>query len=602
MNYNGYMGKILHVDLTNMKTEIEQLDLDAARKYLGGRGLGIWLLTRHCKQGLDPLGEDNALIFCTGPYTGSGVFSAFYNVTTNSPLTGLAASCHSGGSWGPMLKRSGYDVIIVRGTAEKPCFILSLNDMVKILPADKLWGKGVKDTQKLMLEEYGKVAVVAIGPGGENLVKYASIMNDVYRAAGRGGVGAVMGAKKLKAVVVGGDQKIQYANRQAFMELSRMAAKNSLAQGAKFSKYGTTSMVSLMNERGTLSSYNYRGGHYKDAALVDGDALKRQYFVRDVGCYNCPMKCANIHTVPEGPYKVEETEGPEFETIGVFGPNCGNSNLASIIKASDMCNDLGIDTITTGNTIALVFDLYEKGLVDKGFCDGLDLSWGNSDSILKLIELIGRKKGCGALLAEGSLKVAQHFGSENSSIQIQGQEFPAYEVRRAHGVAISFATSNRGACHLRGCMYVDEIIAATLDPYGFSDEKIKILIEKENLLAVVDSLVMCKFGQRYGKFTPDVLTQVLNHLTGIDFSEQELYQIGERTYNLERLYNSYGERKYATLPDRLFNEDCDDGMKGGKRLSREEFDAAVDKYYARREWNAQGKPTQQKLSKLNIEF
>lgn len=606
MHY-GYTGKILRIDLTRGTCTYDAIDPDILKKYLGGRGLGIWLLSQESRIDIDPFSEESTVIFCTGPYTGAGSFSAFYNVTFNSPLTGVAGSAHSGGKWGPYLKKAGYDALIITGKARVPSYIQITDGSCQILEAVDIWGKGVKETDRLLKDRHGKVVVAAIGPAGEKLNRNAAMMNDVHRAVGRGGLGAIMGSKNIKAIVVGGAEKIQYYNRKAFMEISKNAAKQSLAVAAKFASYGTTYVIGVMNEKAALPTHNFRSGQFRDIDKITGETMKSLYWVRDQGCYNCPLRCANIHCVPDGPFAVEETEGPEYETMMAFGPNCGNSNLECIIKANDMCNDLGMDTIATGQTIALLFDLYERGFVDANFAPGMDLSWGNPETIIKLIELMGNREGCGEILAEGAFRTAEYFGSEAQryAIHAKKQEFPGYEVRRANGVGLSFATSNRGACHLRASMYVDEIFTGEIDPYGLGDEKIQLMVEKENLLALIDSLSMCKFGQRNGGFTLEVISETLFHLTGMDFSVEDLKKIGERVYNLERQYifpaSLPSGEKFDRLPDRLFEEDLDDGQDGGGRLSREEFAKGLSRYYEFRQWTETGKPQTAKLSELGIQ-
>jgi len=599
----GYTGKILRIDLTTQSWDVDTIDEVVRRKFLGGRGLGLWLLFHSSIADVDPFGEENPLIFMTGPYTGTGVFSAFYNVTTKSPLTGLAASSHAGGIWGPKLKRAGYDALFITGKALRPTYLAILDGGCQILDASELWGKGVRDTQCILQDRHPKVSVAAIGPAGEKLIRFASIMNDVHRAAGRGGVGAVMGSKNLKAVVVGGNQKIKYFDRNGFMEMSRTGAKKSLENGTPFAKYGTSIAFSVMNEAGALPTYNYRSGHFDRSDEIDADALKSRYFIRDHGCFNCPLKCANIHAVKEeGVFSVEETEGPEYETMMAFGPNCGNANLAGIIKANDMCNDLGMDTISAGNTIALIFDLQETGLVKRSLTKGLDLSWGKAEAFPVLLQMMADRKGLGDILAEGSVRAAKSLGKECERyvIHSKNQDFPGYEVRRAYGTGLSFATSSRGACHLRACMYVNEIFQGTLDRYGFSEEKIQTLVEKENMLALVDSIVMCKFGQRNGEFNLDVLPQMLRQLTGIEFTGNDLAQIGERIYNLERIYNISAGVGPDVLPDRLFEENLEDNLDRGDRIDRNEFENALLGYYREREWDSSGKPANKKLDELGL--
>jgi aldehyde:ferredoxin oxidoreductase len=588
----GYMGKILRVDLTTRTWEVGILDRSMITKYLGGRGLGIYMLNRETQAHIDPYDEENVLVFSTGPYTGTGIFSGFYNISTLSPLTGLAASSHSGGTWGPSLKRAGFDALLIRGRAKTPCYLVIRDLSCEILEAKEIWGRGVKETQAFLQARHGGVAVAAIGIAGENLVRYASIMNEIHRAAGRGGTGAVMGSKKLKAIAVGGDQRIEYKDQKSFKKLSHAGAKNALKNGKIFGQYGTSLGLSLLNERGVLPTQNFRAGRFVHAEKISAEAIRSQYWVRDKGCFKCPLRCANVTSVSEGPYRVGETEGPEYESIAALGSNCGNANLASIIKANDMCNDFGMDTISAGNTIAFLFDLHDRGLAGEFPTEGLDLTWGSADTILRLIEQIAIRKGCGDILAEGSMRAARHWGvkCEKYAVHAKGQEFPGFEVRRAQGTGLSFATSSRGACHLRACFYVDELLSANVDPVGLSADKIKLLVEKENFLALIDSFVMCKFGQRYGQFTIDVLSEILEHITGLQLISQDLLQIGERIINTERLYNLSGGEIEDTIPERFFDEDLDDGIHGGAKISREEFDKAVASYYKLRKWSDRGKP------------
>ena len=289
-----------------------------------------------------------------------------------------------------------------------------------------------------------------------------------------------------------------------------------------------------------------------------------------------------------------------------FGSNCGNTNLPSIILANDMCNDYGIDTIETGQIIAMLFDLHEHGGLKPDFAPGLDFAWGNPETIIKLVEMIGNRQGCGDILAEGSVPAARHFGNEceKFAIHAKGQVFPGYEVRRVHGTAMSFATSNRGACHVRASMYLYEIFMESIDPYGWSEEKMDLQLRQEHYLSVADSLSMCKLGMRNGGFTVEVMAELLNRLTGFELTEESLLEIGERIYNLERLYSfpedlPEGER-FDNLPDRLFEEDLNDGWEKGERLSRESFDMALLQYYEKRKWDHRGKPTREKLEELEI--
>jgi len=597
----GYMGKFSKIDLTT--GEISELSISKEWKlhYLGGRGLGIRLLWEYAPKGVDPLSPENPLIFMTGPYTGTGVFSAFYNVTTRSPLTGTASSGHSGGSFGPALKRAGLDGLMITGQSEKPVYVLIGSGKVQICDASSLWGWDVQQTEGMIKEIHGKVSSAVIGPGGENLVKFGCIMNDTYRAIGRGGAGAVMGSKRLKAIVAGGNEKIGIADRPRFTAHSRRGAKVSLELGSHFARYGTGAAFDVFNQKGSLPSYHFRKGYYDDWKKINADALKKNYFVQDRGCFNCPLKCANIHTVKSGPFAVEETEGPEYETMMAFGSLCGNSDLEAIIKSSHLANLMGLDVISTGVTIAFAMDLFEMGLLDEKDTDDLTFTFGNAEAMVEMITRIAYRQGFGDVLAEGSMIAGKKIGpaAEERAMHCLGQELPGYEPRRIPATGFSLSSSNRGADHLRACFYVNEIFDDEFRDKDFA-EHMEIMAEKEDLMALVDSLVMCKFGQRSGQFTPDVCAEVLEALTGLEFNVFDLLRIGERIYNLERLYNIREGTGGFTLPKRIFNEPLTDSLGTTQPLDANHYEKAKQNYFAARSWDENGHPRPEKLTELSL--
>ncbi|MCD4741369.1 MAG: aldehyde ferredoxin oxidoreductase family protein [Desulfobacteraceae bacterium] len=598
---HGYMDNSLKIDLTSGVVSKLPISKEWKMHYLGGRGMGIRLLWEYAPKGVDPLSPANPLIFMTGPYTGTGVFSAFYNVTTRSPLTGTAASAHSGGTFGPALKRAGVDGLMIVGQSEKPVYLLINGGKVTICDASSLWGKDVQQTESMIKEKHGKVSSAVIGPGGENLIKYGCIMNDTFRAVGRGGAGAVMGAKKLKAVVADGKEKINIAHHDLFTAISRKGAKTSLSVGKHFARYGTGAAFDVYNQNGSLPSYHFRKGHYDEGEKINAEALKKNYFVRDQGCFNCPLKCANIHSVKSGPFAVEETEGPEYETLMAFGSLCGNSNLEAIIKASHMVNLMGIDLISAGVTIAFAMDLFEMGLLTEKDTDGLTLTFGNAEAMVEMITKIAYRQGFGDLLAQGSLIAGRKIGpkAEERVMQCLGQEFPGYEPRRSPGTGFSLSTSNRGADHLRACFYANEIFGDEFKDRDFADH-MKIMTEKEDLMALVDSLVMCKFGQRKGQFTPDVVTELLEALTGFAFDTSDLSHIGERIYNLERLYNIREGIEEIALPRRIFTEPIEDAVGKTPPLDANHYEKAKKNYFTARSWDENGHPKSEKLIELSL--
>ena len=442
--------------------------------------------------------------------------------------------------------------------------------------------------------------LVSIGPAGENRVKFATVMNG-HRAAGRGGVGAVMGSKRLKAIAVRGKLPITPAHPQAVAEISRKGARLAVEGGAAFAKYGSSVAFDVFNEAAVLPTQYFRKGHFTLAGHVNAEALKSGYFVKDCGCFNCPLKCGNLHTIPEGPYKLDEIEGPEYETLMAFGSNCENSNLESILMANYLCNDLGMDTITCGNTMAFLMDLYDLGIINADHLDGHTMNWGEHGSMIALIPKIAARTGVGDLLAEGSYRAAEKWGAEaiDRVIHAKKQEYPGYESRRSFGTGFSLATSTRGACHLRAALYVNEIFAGEFFADGFENH-INTLITKEHFMALADSFLTCKFGMRNAQYTPSVLTALQTALTGVETTQEELMRVGERIWNLERLFSIREGVSEDIIAPRLFKEALDDGKQGGAAVSRERFLKARAMYYGARGWSEGGVPTPEKLEALGL--
>lgn len=600
MKWNGYMGRLLKIDLSKRAISTEGLDRETMEDFIGGRGLGIRLLDRIAPPGVAPLSPENPLILATGPYTGTGVFSAFFNVTTKSPLTGISTGSHCGGWWGPQLKRAGFDAVVITGASERPCYLLVDEGKASLEQAGDLWSMGTYATEKALKDRHDGAEVLSIGPAGENLVRFAAMMNR-HRAAGRSGVGAVMGSKKLKAIAVRGRMPIETADGEAVKAISRQGGKNALESGKAFGKYGTSMAFGFFNEKRTLPTRNFREGHFTEAAQIGAETLKSKYFVKDQGCFNCPLKCGNLHRVTDGPYKLEELEGPEYETLMAFGSNCGNANIESILMANYLCNDLGMDTITCGNLFALLMDLFELGIIGKEALGGRSMKWGEHESVVSLIPKIAKREGVGDLLAEGSHVAASKWGPDalRRAILSKRQEFPGYEFRRSFGTGFSLVTSNRGADHLRATLYVNELFMGQFDQDGFENH-MDTLLDKEHQMIMADSFCVCKFGMRNAQYTWPVLTDLYNALTGFSITEEALKRAGERIWNLERVYNLREGLEEDMPPQRFFEEDLTDGFEGGKRITRERFLRARSMYYAARGWNDQGEPLPEKLRELRL--
>ena len=597
---NAFEGRTLWVDLATKEITSKPITSNELVQFIGGRGVGIKILSDLAPQGVDPLSPENPIIFATGPYTGLGVFSAFFNVTTKSPLTGIATASHCGGKWGPRLKKAGFDNIVISNAASEPCYLVVDEGHAELKSAKDLWGKGVFMVEKAIKEREGDVEVITIGQAGENMVKYAAIMNG-HRAAGRSGVGAVMGSKLLKAIAVKGKLPIRVADQEKVTAISREGGKLALEGGAAFGKYGSSMAFDVFNEANVLPTKNFRAGHFEGADKINAEALKSTYFQKNRGCFNCPLKCGNLHSVPSGPYQIDEVEGPEYETLMAFGSNCDNTDLESILKANFLCNDFGIDTIACGQLFALIMDLFDMGILTADQLDGYSLTWGDHATMIALIPKIAFRSGIGNLLAEGSYRAADKWGPEalERVIHSKKQEYPGYESRRSFATGFSLATSNRGACHLRAAMYVNEIFAGEFNEDPF-ENNVGTLLDKEHYLSVADAFLTCKFGMRNAQYTWPVLTELFNALTGLDFSEQDLKKAGERIWNLERMYNLREGVEEDMVAPRLFKEDLVDGKDGGKAISMDRFLKVRSLYYSARGWDENGVPGSEKLKELGL--
>jgi len=595
--------KILRTDLTTAKIKDQEATEEDSRKYLGGRGLAAKMLLEENKPKVDPLDPENTLIFMAGPYTGtSGSFTAFYNVTTKGPLTGAILSAHSGGHWGPMLRKTGYDGIVFKGRSPKPVYLLITDAGPELRDASDLWGKNTFDTIDALEQRHEKAKAAVIGPAGEKLVRFAAIMNDHHRAAGRGGVGAVMGSKNLKAVVVHGTKEVAQADPDKLKETFKTATATVKEKSQAFAKYGTSMVVGITGKAGAIPTRNLQTGHFPEYEKIGGDSLVNNHKTKDTACARCPLHCGNL-TKAEKDYKVE-TEGPEYETLAMFGANLDNSNLESIIMANNVCNEYGMDTISCADTIACAYELYEKGIITDKDTDGLKLAWGDHRAMTKLVEMTGKREGFGRLIGEGSRRLAAKYGPEavKYAMNVKGMEFPGYDPRGIQGMSLAFATSTRGACHLRATMYVPELFQGVLDRFTVKG-KAKTLKELQELFTVLDAMVLCKFGAR-NAFGNDWnnMVMLVNAATGRGYTVEELKQVGARIWTLERLFNLREglSKKDDTLPERFFTLPIHDGPSKGAVVNKADFDAELEEYYKLWGWTADGVPTGETLAGLGI--
>ncbi len=595
----GYTGKFLRINLSTGQVSKEDMDMDKAVKFIGGRGLGSYFLAQEVDPQIEPFDAANKIIFATGPLTGSQApTGGRYMVVTKSPLSGTIASSNSGGFWGAELKRAGYDLIIIEGKSDKPCYIYINDGDVQIKDAQKYWGKLVSETTDLLLEETAepKARVVTIGPAGEKQLLLASIMNDKYRAAGRSGVGAVMGSKNLKAIVVRGTGKSSPAREdetKAVVKGILKKIKENSVTGTGLPTYGTSVLVNLINESGVYPTNNFQQSYFETADKTSGETLAEKYLVKNTACFRCPIACGRYSKVGD-----VEGEGPEYETVWAYGASCGVDDLVAIIKANKLCNEYGLDTISAGSTIACAMELYEKGIIKSDEVDGPELKFGSSEAIVEWTRKMGAGEGFGAKLAMGSYRLAEEYGVPQLSMSVKKLEMPAYDPRGIQGHGLQYATSNRGGCHVRGYMIAPEILGLPekLDPFSIEGKAVWVKIFQD-LTAVIDSLGLCLFTSF--AIGADDYKDMFNAIVGQDLTTEELLKAGDRIWNLERIFNlkaGVGPDQ-DKLPSRLVSEPIPSGPCKG-RIHR--LPELLPEYYEERGWDEKGLPTESKLAQLGI--
>lgn len=588
----GWAGKYLDVDLTTGAIESVPLPSDILHQFIGGRGLGARLLWDWVGPQVDPLSPANVLIFATGPLTASGTqTSNRFTVSTKSPLTGTILDANSGGWWGMQFKRTGYDLLVVRGKAERPVYLEISAQGVFLHDASHLWGKTVFETTTALGQDNNRHNVLCIGPAGENLSRIASIMNDRERTLARGGAGAVMGSKNLKAIVVEGKEKNTPSDPDLFRFMLYETGKRIKASpltSQALPEFGTAIMMNVVNSVGALPTRNFTASQFEHAEEISGERLTETILVKKQGCWACPIACTRITRTENG-----SGEGPEYETTWAFGAQCGISNLERIAEANYLCNDLGLDTISTGSTIACAMELSELGIAPS------ELKFGADELLLDVIRDIAYRRGMGNQLAEGSYRFAEQYGVPQYSMSAKKLEMPAYDARGMQGQGLLFATSNRGGCHMRGNMLGPEVLALPRLVDRFATQgKAGIVAVHQNSAAVVDSLVVCKFVNM--AVAEEFFARTLTSLCGDKFTGDDLMIAGERIWNLERMYNLREgfTRADDTLPHRLLKEPVTSGPSQGYTVNLEPM---LDEYYQFRGWDSQGVPKPARLKQLGLE-
>jgi len=613
MKLNGYMGKILYFDLSSSKVHIGDMNEEWAHQFIGGSGLGAKILYELTNERTDPLGPENPLIFMTGPFTGTAVpLSGRHAVVSRSPLTGIFGESDVGGTWGANLKKAGFDGMIITGKSENPVYLWVHNGEWEIRNASHLWGKDTYEIDPLLKNETHEKAVVsAIGQAGENLVPMAAVMTDGKdgRAAGRCGMGAVMGSKNLKAIVVYGTGNVAVYNPETVTRLPKEVGAQINKNAENFRKYGTSGSLSVFESMGTLPLQNWKfvGRWEESAEKINGFTLAETLLTGRYFCDSCVLGCGRVVKVESGPYAGVEGAGPEYETLALLGSNLLIDNLEALCFANELCNRFGLDTMSTGGAIAFGMEAYEKGLIDREDTGGIELRWGSAEAMIEMVKMIAQKKGLGEVLGKGVKRASEELGknSVEFAMHIKGLELPAHDPRGYNAGAVGYATASRGGCHMAGLTHTFERVLKSpemgipepLDRFQIEGKGI-LAAKSQNLMGMMDSLKLCKFIL-FGGITITHIVKWYHDVTGNEMTIDDFVKTGERIFNLKRLYNvRLGiSRKDDTLPFRSLTF-----KRMGKGLTPNlpPLGQMLSEYYEYRGWSEEGIPTPEKLKELGL--
>ncbi len=605
----GYAGRVLRVDLTTGKTRLEKLDEETAKKYIGGIGLGMKLWLDNSKAGVDAFNPDNPIVLAVGPVSGT-MFPTAGNghaFISKSPATNGVGEAVSHGTFGTEMKRAGYDAVILTGKAERPVYLWIDDDSVQLLDAEQIWGKSPSETEDAIKDEIGDyyVRVASIGLAGEKLSKIASIINEKTRAAGRTGLGAVMGSKNLKAIAVRGTRDIVVAKPDEFIEMVKEFHERMKGPAAqKYRTLGSAENVMIQNALFCMPTRNYNNAHFEMAEKVSGEHLNERYIAKIIACNSCAMRCEHEAVVHEGPYKGTMAR-MEYDNIWALGPNCGIDRLDAIIKAAELCNYYGLDAQSTGVTVSFVMDCHETGILSHEDLGGIDAHFGNAEALIQLIEKIGKREGIGDVLADGVKVAAEKIGkgSDKLAQNIKGLEVTGYDLRCLKTAALGFAVSFRGADHNRSGAYTFDM-TGKVDRLKAEKGRGKLVKDSEDVYALLDSLIICKNakGTLYNELGD--MAKLYTLVTGYEMTPEEISLAGQRINTLARLINVREglSRKDDTLPWKVMNQPIpDDGPVKGAVVTQDELDLLLDDYYQSRGWTAGGIPTKSQLDKLGME-
>jgi len=602
----GYTGKILHIDVTTRKTWVQEVGPEFLKKYIGGVGLATRLVYDNTPKGCDPLGPDNALCFACSAFAGTTMpVGTKHGVASKSPLTGFIGDSLSGSHFAEMLRRAGWDGIVIKGQSPDWVVIFIDDDEVQFFDASPYMGMTTMETQRAIREKLGdeNVRVSAIGPAGERLVRIASIDND-GRQVGRTGNGAVMGSKRIKAIAIRGSHPITVADPEGLMRETLKLIKASRGPGtAKYRTLGTPANVLNMNKMGVLPTRNFRETVFEHADLVSGEYMREHYVIKDVGCAGCTIGCEKWVAVKEGKYK-GAIIGLDYEPLFALGPNCGIGELPPIIKLVQLCDELGIDAMSAGVIVSWAMECYERGILTKEDFDGLEPYFGNDEAAVELIRKIAYREGIGDLLAEGTKRAAAKVGkgSDHFAMQVKGLEMPGYDVRSLKTFAIGLAVCARGPCHNRALSYELDI-KGVVDRFVWEPGRAPLIIQKEDFAAILDCLVLCKFIRNcFENFYEDV-ARIYTMATGIPMTAEELRMVGTRVVNLKKAFNIREGWTKADdwLPARLFEDPIPEGPSKGAVLNPDEVRQGIEEYYLARGWTKDGLIPKSTLIELGLE-
>lgn len=606
----GWHRNVLRIDLTAGSCTREPLNMEWAGQYLGQRGLATKYLSEEVDPTVDALSPENKLIIATGPLTGTNApTGGRWSVVTKGPLTGAIACSNSGGQFGGELKMAGYDFLIFEGRSPKPVYLYLENDNASLLPADELWGEKVWDVEGLIKDKHNDplIRIASIGPAGETMCRYACVVNDLHRAAGRSGVGAVMGSKQLKAIAVRGTKGVTPENPEAFMGAVRTANDVLLNSKARkgLTRHGTIAMMDATGTFGALPTRNNRQVQFEGAEKLNAKAMQspnedgHTNFIQNSACFACTIGCGRVSRINPEHFSVKDqpryqtaSGGLEYETAYALGSAVGVDDMDAATYAGFLCNDYGMDPISLGGSIAAAMELFDTGIIDTKTTGGLELNFGSAAALCELTELIGKGEGFGKDVAMGSKRLCEKYGKPDFSMAVKGQEFAAYDGRAMQGMGLGYATSNRGACHLRASPYASDF--ATMEV----EEKPKIVKDSQDFIAAIDSSGLCLFPKNTG-MELDSYVAMLNAACNTNFTEESFCEMGERIWNLERQFNYRAGLTIAddTLPKRILEEPAPSGAAKGNVNRLGEM---LPEYYELRGWGEDGAPTPDTLKRLGL--